>query len=464
MDLLPTLLNHKDRCAFIRENGGETSYQQLLDYAMKLSTRIGNKKSLIAIYCKQNTATVIGYIAARLGGHTALLLDNQLNEHLINTLVTTYQPNYVWQPSGNGAEYELICLDNQAHPHLHPDLSLLLSTSGSTGSPKLVKLSEKNLLANAASIIEYLGINQDDRPIISLPFHYSYGLSVLNTHLHVGATMLLTESPVTQGRFWQFFKSARANSFSGVPYTYEMLRKLRFKEMQLHSLRYMTQAGGKMDQELIRYFVDISEQRGFKFYVMYGQTEATARIAYLPYNKVREKINSIGIPIPGGQWWLQDEQKTKIASPHKQGELVYRGLNVMMGYAETIEDLGCGDELDGVLETGDLAYFDADGFCYITGRLKRFIKLFGNRYSLDDIQKSLTQAGMESVAGGFDNRLLIATKMHDKVDAICDYLTEEYKIHHSVIEVYPVDSFPIGSSGKLRYGELFASLTKDQQQ
>ncbi len=462
MDLLATLLNHKNRCAFTQEDGSEISYQKLLDHAMDLSARIRNEKSLIVVYCKQNIATVIGYLAARLGGHTALLLDNQLNEHLTNTLIATYQPDYLWQPTDDGTQYELVCLNKDSHYYLHPDLSLLLSTSGSTGSPKLVKLSERNLLANATSIIEYLHINQGDRPIISLPFHYSYGLSVLNTHLHVGATILLTESSVTQGRFWRFFKSAGADSFSGVPYTYEMLKRLRFKDMQLHTMRYMTQAGGKMDQELIQYFVDISEQRDFKFYVMYGQTEATARISYLPFTEVREKIGSIGIPIPGGQWWLQDEQKNRIETPNKQGELVYRGPNVMMGYAETLQDLARGDERDGVLETGDLAYFDADGFCYITGRLKRFIKLFGNRYSLDDIQESLSEAGMESVAGGWDNNLLIATKMHDKLDSIRDYLTEEYKIHHSVIKVYSVDDFPIGSNGKLMYGELFARLTTDQ--
>ncbi len=462
MELLTRLSAHKDRLAFIQEGGTETSYEQLLRKAVTLSDQIGEEKSLIVIYCKFNIATIVGYLASRLGGHTALLLDTDLSRDLIDTLIATYQPNYLWRPHENSGQYELVCLKKQPHPHLRPELSILLSTSGSTGSPKLVRLSERNLLENAASIIAYLQVNRDDRPIISLPFHYSYGLSVLNTHLHVGATLLLTEASVTQGRFWQLFKSGSGNSFSGVPYTYEMLKRLKFKEMQLPNLRYMTQAGGKMDLQLLREFLELAERCGFKFYVMYGQTEATARIAYLPYKKLREKIGSIGIPIPGGQWWLQDQRRVRIESPNQQGELIYSGPNVMMGYADTVEDLARGDDLGGVLETGDLAYFDAEGYCYITGRLKRFIKLFGNRFSLDDIQKSLTRMGLEAVAGGSDNRLLIATTMPDRIDAIRDYLTNEYKIHHSVVEVFPVDRFPMSSSGKLLYGELFSKLSENQ--
>lgn len=461
MELSIRLSEHKNRLAFIQADGTETSYEQLLSEAVRLNDRIGEGKRLIVVFCKFNIATIVGYLASRLGGHTALLLDTELSKNLIDTLIATYQPNYLWQPGDNGAKYELVCLTEQPHTHLHADLSILLSTSGSTGSPKLVRLSERNLLENAASIIEYLQINRDDRPILSLPFHYSYGLSVLNTHLHVGATLLLTEASVTQGKFWQFFKSGSGNSFSGVPYTYEMLKRLKFKDMQLPNLRYVTQAGGKMDVELLREFLELAEYRGFEFYVMYGQTEATARIAYLPYKKLKQKIGSIGIPIPGGQWWLQDQQGVRIESPNQQGELIYSGPNVMMGYADTVEDLARSDELGGVLETGDLAYFDTEGFCYITGRLKRFIKLFGNRFSLDDIQKSLTRMELESVAGGSDNRLLIATTMPEKIDAIRDYLTNEYKIHHSVVEVFPVDRFPMSSSGKLLYGELFSKLSEN---
>lgn len=452
---------HRDKIACIEENGAETGYDVLVNEALKLSERIGDKKKLILVYCRQNLEAIVGYLAARLGGHTALLLDSDLSKNLLTTLIQIYRPNYAWKPRED-SEYELVCLSKDPHPHLNPQLSILLSTSGSTGSPKMVRLSERNLLKNAVSIIGCLPIRADDRPIISLPFQYAYGLSVLNTHLQAGATLLLAETPVIQGKFWQFFKSGQATSFSGVPYTYEMLKRIKFKDMHLPSLRYMTQAGGKMHVELVREFLELAELKGYEFYVMYGQTEATARIACLPYRKLREKIGSIGLPIPEGRWWLQNPDKTKIDSFNQQGELIYSGPNAMMGYADSAEDLARGDDLGGVLETGDLAYFDQEGYCYITGRLKRFIKLFGKRFSLDDIQQSLTRAGMESVAGGSDNRLLIATTRHEKVDAISRYLIDEYKIHHSVIEVFPVDGFPMGTNGKLLYGELFARLSENR--
>ncbi|MEN8131489.1 MAG: AMP-binding protein [Pseudomonadota bacterium] len=339
-------------------------------------------------------------------------------------------------------------------------MSILLPTSGSTGSPKLVRLSEKNIMANTRSIVEYLDIKGSDRPIISLPFHYSYGLSVLNTHLLVGATILLTEASVSQGRFWEFFRSGEGNSIAGVPFAYEMLKRLGFENMQLDNLRYMTQAGGKLADSLIEYILALAEDRGFKFYMMYGQTEATARIAYLPFELAREKIGSVGIPIPKGKWWLQDSQKNRIEHPFVKGEIVYEGPNVMMGYAETIEDLSRGDDLGGVLETGDLAYFDTDGFCFITGRIKRFVKVFGNRYSLDEIEHALNQAGVECRVGGFDNQILIAVKMFENTDLVHDQLTGVFNLHHSTFEIFTVNAFPVASNGKIQYAELFGKYIK----
>ena len=237
--------------------------------------------------------------------------------------------------------------------------------------------------------------------------NYTYGLSIINSHLLVGAVLLLTEKALTQKEFWNFFKEAGATSFGGVPYTYEMLDRLRFYRMELPSLRYMTQAGGKLIPELHKKFAEYAEKNGKKFIVMYGQCEATARMGYLPADKAIEKCGSMGIAIPGGRFRLIGLDGSTVTEPYTTGELVYEGDNVTLGYAECGEDLLKGDEQHGVLETGDMAQFDEEGFYYIVGRKKRFLKIYGNRVNLDEIDRMVKGEflGIDCAAAGVDDHM-----------------------------------------------------------
>ena len=241
---------------------------------------------------------------------------------------------------------------------LYGELGLLLTTSGSTGSPKFVRQSYTNILDNARSIVTYLELDETERPITTLPMNYTYGLSIINSHLLVGASILVTDKTLMEKEFWSFFKESKATSFGGVPYTYEMLDKLRFYRMELPSLRTMTQAGGKILPELHEKFAKYAKEQGKRFVVMYGQCEATARMGYLPYEKAVEKKGSMGIVIPGGKFRLIDVNGKEITDPYITGELVYEGKNVTLGYAECKDDLGKGDERGGILETGDMAQFE----------------------------------------------------------------------------------------------------------
>ena len=152
----------------------------------------------------------------------------------------------------------------------------MLSTSGSTGSPKLIKISNKNINSNAANIVKYLGLNSSDIAITSLPLHYSYGLSILNTHLLVGAKICLSKEPVTNKKFWQIFKEKEVTNLAGVPTTWRILRKLFFHRMHLPSLKVITQAGGKLSKEEISWLSRVADSHKYKVFIMYGQTEATA--------------------------------------------------------------------------------------------------------------------------------------------------------------------------------------------
>ncbi|VAX20950.1 Long-chain-fatty-acid--CoA ligase, partial [hydrothermal vent metagenome] len=343
---------------------------------------------------------------------------------------------------------------------INPDLAVLLSTSGTTGSSKLVRLSYNNLQVNAESIAEYLGITEDECPITSLPMSYSYGLSVLNSHLLKGATIVLTNGSFILRNFWSTFNKYQCTSFAGVPYSYQLLKKINFEKIDLPTLKTLTQAGGNLSENYQKYFMEISEKKGIKFFVMYGQTEATARISYVPHENLKNKLGSIGIPIPNGELKLYSDGNL-ITESDREGELVYFGENVMLGYAVDRSSLKNGDELDGVLYTGDLGKMDNDGYFYITGRAKRFIKVFGLRLNLDEVERMIENyLHLPTACIGNDDKLqiLIQTEREDVSIEVRKLIKKMYKLHDSVIKVNIVQRIPVTSSGKRDYKRMFELL------
>ena len=455
-----------DNVAIINDRRNKYTYANLNEFCRDLKSNISfASKKLLFVLCENSIETIVAYLACLQANTVVTLLDAKINKSLLKNLIITYSPDFIWLPKQNKynakfifGNYELVALQSKKTKEIHPDLSLLLSTSGSTGSPKMIKLSKKNLQANALSISQYLGINEQDRAITSLPLHYSYGLSVINSHLLVGATILLTNQSVVTKQFWEFYKAEKASSFSGVPYTYEILKKINFFNMRLNTLRYMTQAGGKLNPDLTLEYSKFSRERGFEFYVMYGQTEATARIAYLPPEKNLEKYDCIGIPIPDGKICLIDKNGNNINEPYQEGELIYRGPNVMMGYAESRDELERGDELQGLLKTGDLAYVDEDGYFYIKGRLKRFLKIHGNRVDVILIENYLTKLGFQCYCGGEDDRLIVANLHPEHSKKIQKYVIKRFGFHHSVVDVIEIEKVPRNEYGKILYNDLFKGL------
>ena len=454
--------------AAITDSGEVITYQQLEHAADSFAQNISSR-SLVFSLCTNTIGALVGYAGLINNKHIPLLVDSFLDRDALRKLADLYRPAYVWLPTDladqlpgftpvyNDYGYLLLKTHFAQDSPLFDELGLLLTTSGSTGSPKLVRLTLKNLEANMLSIVEYLQPNSSERPITTLPMNYSYGLSIINSHLAVGATLLLTTSSLIEKGFWTFFKEQGATSFGGVPYTYEMLDKLRFYRMAgLESLKTMTQAGGKLSPYLQQKFAEYAQSAGIRFFVMYGQTEATARMSYLPSEYALSKCGSMGIAIPGGAFFLVDDNGNVVEGSDQEGELVYRGANVSLGYAECREDLAKGDENNGVLFTGDMARRDADGYYYITGRKKRFIKIFGNRVNLDEAEHLVKTMVPECACCGVDDQMLIYVTEHGTEAEIRQLITSKTGIHHSAFTVKVIPEILKNESGKIQYSALGA--------
>jgi acyl-CoA synthetase (AMP-forming)/AMP-acid ligase II len=427
-------------------------------------------RSLVLCLCENSIPAMLGYIAMMVHGQVPLLAEAGLKAPALQAMVAAYRPRYVWMAEQRSAElpgaeavyrldhYVLLRLAHAGQDGWPMDarLQLLLTTSGSTGSSKLVRLSRANLLANAASITEYLGIAAEDVAVTTLPFSYSFGLSIVNTHLLAGASIQVTELTPLSREFWELVQLKRVTSLSGVPYTYDMLKRIKFERFDLGAIRYLSQAGGKMSQQGLAYLQRLSAEKGWPCFVMYGQTEATARMSYLPAEWLERKAGSIGRAIPQGRVDISGADGALLETPLAQGELLYSGPNVALGYAVGGADLALGDEWGGKLHTGDIAYRDEDGFYYIAGRLKRFVKIFGNRISLDEVEAMLLAAypACEFVCHGQDDRLRVACVGGLERDELLGFVSRQLSVHRTAISCDFIAEIPRLGNGKVNYNAL----------
>lgn len=455
-----------ENTAVLDEYGTKLSYRKLAEESDSLAEVI-NGRFLVFCLCKNEIGSVLGYVSFMNHGIVPVLLSAHLEESLLDNLLATYEPSFLWLPQDmkeRFADFETVytaygyALLKSKQPgavSMYEELALLLTTSGSTGSPKFVRQSYTNVLDNAQSIVEYLKLDETERPITTLPMNYTYGLSIINSHLLVGATLLVTEKGLMQKEFWKFFKEAGATSFGGVPYTYEMLDRLRFFRMDLPTLRTMTQAGGKILPELHEKFAKYASEQGINFVVMYGQCEATARMGYLPPEQAVNKKGSMGIAIPGGKFTLIGENGEAVTTPYTTGELVYEGKNVTLGYAECKEDLAAGDVRGGILETGDMARFDEDGYYYIVGRKKRFLKIYGNRVNLDEADRLIKgEFETEAACAGVDDHMYIFITDQNLAEPIRNYVIGKTKLNPTAFKIIVIDEIPKNDAGKVLYRDL----------
>ncbi len=452
------------RTAVITETGENRLYGDLLE-DIDACARYLQTGKVVFIICNNDYPPLVCYLAALEARAVPLILNASiLSDHVLG-LIKAFQPQFIF--AGNNFEadvpaskiyrlgdYWLSRMHRDTETVVHPDLAMLATTSGSTGSAKLVRLSFQNLHSNAKAIVKYMDIGEADRGIVALPISYSYGLSVINSHLLAGASLVLSNASLMEKQFWQTMKEFDITSFAGVPYHYEMLLRLRWERMDLPALKKMTQAGGRLAPDKMRRIAEECANRGIRFWAMYGQTEASPRISYLPSEDAMRKLGSIGVAIPDGRLWVRDESTGQdISGTDQVGELVYEGPNVCLGYAEDADDLSLEDQNHGVLFTGDLARCDAEGYFYIEGRKKRFLKIYGNRISLDCVEAFIQGQVGECALIGEDDQMMIFVVGGDEINmnALREDVAAFAGVNAIAIRLKKIDAMPRLSSGKVDY-------------
>ena len=455
----------KESVAAIDAQGQQLTYGGLMAFAEHAGEMMP-ARSLFFLLVENNVGGIAWTIGNICAGNVPLILNAHLDAQLYNSLYELYQPPYVCVPD-NIVErypygviiscygYTLMRTGNDACP-MNKEMSHLLPTSGSTGSPKLVRHKYENIEAAALNISTFFELTDRDRPLMVLPLYYTMGLSIVFSHLYVGATVLITNQSMTDRGFWQFIKEQRATSFTGVPYSFEILNLMRFFRMNLPDLTLLTQGGGRMPKELNLKFAEYCRDNGKKWIATYGQSECTARMAWLPPKWAVEKVGSIGIAVPNAELSLIDLDGKPITTPNTEGEMCYRGKNVTMGYAQSREDLLKGDERHGFIRTGDLAYFDKDGCYYIVGRIGRFLKLFGMRVGLDECERIIKgkYPNLECACVGTDEKMLVYLTEEKYKEQVKEELVSRLKLVATSFEVRIINEIPKNEAGKILYVKL----------
>ncbi|BDX33136.1 AMP-dependent synthetase [Mycobacterium antarcticum] len=435
--LLDHLVSFGDHPALLTAHQ-RLSYRELADRVTAAASELGSQRRLVLLETRNDVDTVVNYLGALAGGHVVIPLPADADH---TAVIEAYDPEVIVR--GDRVEHR-----HRAAHDLHPDLALLLSTSGSTGSPKLVRLSTANLTTNAEAIATYLNIRENDRAATTLPMSYCYGLSVLHSHLLRGAGMVLTDHSVVDDELWDLMTQHHVTSFAGVPHTFDLLDRVGFDDMVLPHLRYVTAAGGRLAPDRVRRFAELGRRRGWQLFVMYGATEATARMAYLPPELATENPHSIGVPIPGGAFEVLPLDGEPVdGMPDGVGELVYRGPGVMMGYAHGPGDLAAGHVVE-ALHTGDLARRNAHGLYEVVGRIDRFAKLFGLRLDLERVEASLRTAGVTAICAEGDGLLVVAAADRPPGCDVVRHAAEASGLPRAAVRVLDVDEIPRLPSGK----------------
>lgn len=453
LDLVSEFARGEQRAALLFADGRSLSYAELDDLAQHFATRLGDEgKQLVAISAEPSEHAVVAYLGALRVGHAVAMLP-PCDKRVWDDFLAAFQPDFTYRRADG--RWRLV---KEAWPArdiepLHPDLALLLMTSGSSGAAKAVRLSYANLEANARAITTYLELSSADRAALMLPLHYSYGLSVLNSHLIAGGSILFPGVSAMDGDFLQIIADGGCTNLSGVPYSYELLERMRFRDAKLKGLRMMTVAGGQLSPDVIRLYRDHLRAVGGRFFVMYGQTEATARIAFVPPESLSDREERIGVAIPGGSLGLVDDKGEPVSRSGIPGELVYRGPNVMMGYAEQRCDLARGAEVE-TLNTGDIAVQDEQGFFRIVGRKSRFSKIAGLRIGFDIMEQALERAGIAAAVLGDDRGLQAYVTGPGSAGRAQRILAEVSRLPANLVRVSTRGDFPRLASGKIDYSCL----------
>jgi acyl-CoA synthetase (AMP-forming)/AMP-acid ligase II len=467
-----SILNLNDRdgadaIALIQGAGGELTYRDLYRKIDSLKAVFGaSAKALIAIFGDRDLDSIVAYLTGLSVGHACGFF-GQVSEASQESIITAFRPEFVVYSAvaarrpphyllgysvaerlaGGGVVLKRRVASKEA---IHEELALLLTTSGSMSTPKVVRLSYTNLQSNASAISEALAIEPNNRAITSLPLNYCYGLSVLNSHLIARAAAVICPHSIISNGFWRSIRRNEVTSLAGVPAAYEVLHRRNFDLAEFPSLKILTQAGGKLGPRLVSYYAELMERRAGLLWIMYGQTEATARITCLPPADLKDRPGSVGLAVPGGRVSVEDQHGSPLPDD-KVGAVVYYGPNVMLGYAKSRRDLAQGDVVKGRLSTGDLGYMQR-GYLYLTGRVKRIAKILGVRIELDEVESAFSRAGTARAVTCSGEKIMVFVQNigSDHEDLRRDVM-RRFGLPPGSLLVRQVDAIPTTSAGKPDY-------------
>lgn len=455
---------NKSSVALMDNEGHSITYGELAVKMVEIGEKV-EPRSIVFNLCKNTVGAMIGYLGFIENGVVPLNLSSKIDEALLQKLLDTYTPAYLWVPSEDTEKYAyetiessygytLLKTGNESYP-VNDKLQFLMTTSGSTGSPKLVRYKKGNLEANAKNVAIAFGWSEKERPLCDLGMQYTMGLNVINTHLYVGATVLLTTYNIMSGEFWDYIKVNRATNFTGVPFSYDLFYRLHFEGMDLPDLSTLSEGGGKLTDARFMQLAEYAQRTGKRFIASFGTTETSARMACLPAELALTKTGSIGRAIPEGELFLIDSDGSIVTDLVAEGEMCYRGPNVTMGYAVCKEDLMKDDEFNGEYHTGDLARRDEDGCYFVTGRLSRFLKLLSYRVSLDQSERLIQQEfGIECACSGTDQRMNVYIIDGSKKAEVLEFIAAKTNLYKTLFKVFVVDELLRNDSGKVRYKDM----------
>ncbi|MBE8726466.1 AMP-binding protein [Flavobacterium hungaricum] len=418
------------------------------------SLDIEDLRAVVFIYNDNQLPSIEAFLNFYQKKYTVALLNADLHSSFKQNLENEYSPAYIFDPSRTAVEgYDLkkasedISVFKRKQIRLYPihgDIKLLMSTSGTTGSPKFVKISDHNLVQNALSIMEYMPITEHDVVPLNVPINFVYGFSIFTTNCIKANTIVCTDRDVLQKEFWSDLAHYGYSTLSGVPYFYELLHRFGFFKKDTPSLRYLTHTGGMLNKELANVISDYTQIYGKQFFAQYGQTEASGRMAVLPPKDFQTKGTSIGFPVKNGRFEIDEST----------GELIYYGPNVSGGYANNIFDLQDYNHTD-KLYTGDLAEKDELGYYHIKGRIKRIIKLFGVRLNLDEVEVLLKNelGGQTFICISVQDKYLGIIHQDESLqrETITQVLKVKLGLHASSLKTYYFEEVPLTVNGKVDY-------------
>jgi acyl-coenzyme A synthetase/AMP-(fatty) acid ligase len=409
------------------------------------------KRSLCLIECYNSYNSILSYLSVMAYGSVPLLVNENLNSIFFKNYIKKFRPEYIITKRNlTNKKYKLYKIVNNLFFYrskyknsvkLFKDLAILLPTSGSTGSLKMVRISYKNLYSNTIDICKFLKIKKQDIAITTMPFSYTYGMSIINSHIIKGSSIFVYSGSVIQKIFFDILERFKITTFGGVPFIFSLLLKVGLNRLKSKYLKYLTHAGGPIDKKLLLKIYNFCKKNNLKFISMYGSSEATSRMSYLPFLDMKRKMGSIGKGLQKS-FKVKDKENNQILDPFTKGELIYEGDNVCMGYANNWKDLALGDKNHSVLRTGDEGYFDKDGFFYISGRKNRYFKLYGHRISLDEIEKNLNTSFINCYVKFINEKLAVFSDMDINIKELENFVFKRFNIQKKIVQFIKIKKIP----------------------